>query len=137
MGFFKEVNFNATRGNAKRILNNYRRLKRIAGRDAINLKSPIMDDMPKAQRYGNSVEDAIIQHADSQDELKAIESALQALSMTSEQILRLYFCKADRYSNQAIAYEVGYSLRSIEDYKAQALMEFAEAYKHGVLIEYY
>lgn len=137
MGFFKEVNFNATRANAKRTLKNYRRLKRITGQSSIDIKSPIMDDMPKAPRHGNRVEDAIIQHADSQDELKAIESALQALSMTSEQILRLYFCKADRYSNQAIAYEVGYSLRSIEDYKAQALMEFAEAYKHGVLIEYY
>ena len=137
MGFFKEVNFNATRANAKRTLKNYRRLKRITGQSSIDIKSPIMDDMPKAPRRGNRVEDAIIQHADSQDELKAIESALQALSMTSEQILRLYFCKADRYSNQAIAYEVGYSLRSIEDYKAQALIEFAEAYKHGALLEYY
>ena len=137
MGFFKEVNFNATRANAKRTLKNYRRLKRIAGRSSIDIKSPIMDDMPKAPRYGNRVEDAIIQRADSEDELQAIDNALEALSMTSRQILRLYFCKADRYSNQAIAYEVGYSLRSIEDYKAQALIEFAEAYKHGVLIEYY
>ncbi|ETC91735.1 ArpU family transcriptional regulator, partial [Enterococcus faecalis PF3] len=69
-------------------------------------------------------------------ERDAILSALMALSLTSRQILHYSFCVQDRYSNYKIAREVGYSERSIQRMKSEALIEFAEAYRNGKVIAY-
>lgn len=135
MMLLKEVDFRATRRNARNVLKNYRRLERIAGRSKIDVRSPIITDMPKSPR-GNKSEDAIIQLMDAEAERDAIVSALLSLSIDSRQVLYYSFCTVDRYSNVGIARQMGYSVRTIEDYKATALIEFAEAYRKGKLIEY-
>ena len=99
----KEVDFRQTKANARNVLKNFRRLERIAGRSLIDLKSPIITDMPKSQSHGNKAEDALVQ---------------------------------DHYSNYKIAREVGYSERSIQRMKSEALIEFAEAYRNGKIIAY-
>ena len=135
MMLLKEVDFRATRRNARNVLKNYRRLERIAGRSKIDVRSPIITDMPKSPG-GNKSEDAIIQLMDAEAERDAIVSALLSLSIDSRQVLYYSFCTVDRYSNVGIARQMGYSVRTIEDYKATALIEFAEAYRKGKLIEY-
>lgn len=135
MMLLKEVDFRATRRNARNVLKNYRRLERIAGRTKIDVRSPIITDMPKSPG-GNKSEDAIIQLMDAEAERDAIVSALLSLSIDSRQVLYYSFCTVDRYSNVGIARQMGYSVRTIEDYKATALIEFAEAYRKGKLIEY-
>ncbi|WP_048943083.1 ArpU family phage packaging/lysis transcriptional regulator, partial [Enterococcus faecalis] len=114
----------------------FRRLERIAGRSLIDLKSPIITDMPKSQSHGNKAEDALVQLADAEAERDAILSGLMALSLTSRQILHYSFCVQDHYSNYKIAREVGYSERSIQRMKSEALIEFAEAYRNGKIIAY-
>ena len=132
----KEVDFRQTKANARNVLKNFRRLERIAGRSLIDLKSPIITDMPKSQSHGNKAEDALVQLADAEAERDAILSGLMALSLTSRQILHYSFCVQDHYSNYKIAREVGYSERSTQRMKSEALIEFAEAYRNGKIIAY-
>ena len=47
----KEVDFRQTKANARNVLKSFRRLERIAG-SLIDLKSPIITDMPKAKVTG-------------------------------------------------------------------------------------
>ena len=121
----REVDFRQTKANARNVLKSFRRLERIAGRSLIDLKSPIITEMP-----------ALVQLADAEAERDAILSALMALSLTSRQILHYSFCVQDHYSNYKIAREVGYSERSIQRMKSEALIEFAEAYRNGKIIAY-
>ena len=137
MMLLKEVNFYQTRKNARNVLKHYRRLERIAGRSAIDVRSPIITDMPKGDRYGNSAEDAILQRMDAEAERDAILVAIMSLSLESRHVLYYSFCTQERYSNAGIARQMGYSIRTIEDYKATALIEFAEAYRKGSKVAYY
>lgn len=132
MKLLREVDFKQTRCNARDVLKNFRRLERMAGRSLIDIKSPIITDMPKAPKHGNKAEDAIIQMMDIEAERDAILAAL----MISRQILYYSFCVPDSFSNYRISREVGYSERSIQRMKSEALIEFAEAYKHGKIIAY-
>ena len=45
----KEVDFRQTKANARNVLKSFRRLERIVGRSLIDLKSPIITEMPKAK----------------------------------------------------------------------------------------
>lgn len=136
MQLLKEVDFKQTRENARSVLKNFRRLERIAGRSLIDVKSPIITDMPKAPKLGNSAENAIVQLLDAETERDAILAALMALSINSRQILYYCYCVPDSYSNYKISREVGYSERSIQRMKSEGLIEFAEAYKNGKIIAY-
>lgn len=108
----------------------------MAGRSLIDIKSPIITDMPKVSSHGNKAEDAMIQLADAEAERDAILRALMALSLIRRQILYYSFCVPDSFSNYRISREVGYSERSIQRMKSEALIEFAEAYRHGEKIAY-
>lgn len=137
MELLKEVDFTSTRKNARYVLKQYKRYERIAGRSLIDIRSPLVSYMPRNQPYGNWTEDAIIQHAEAEAERDAIIAALYALKLTSRQILYYSFCYIESLSNRAIACKMGYSERQIERLKSEALIEFAEAYRKGKLIEYY
>ena len=136
LNLLKNVDFYQTRTNARKVLKSYRRLDRIAGRSIVDLRSPIIDNMPKAESYGNKTEDAVVQHIDAEGDRNAIVAGLYTLKLTSRQILYYSFCLQETYSNTKIANELGYSKRQIERMKAEALIEFAEAYRHGKLIAY-
>lgn len=136
MALLKDVDFYQTRTNARKVLNNYRRLQRITGRDKIDLRSPIMTDMPKTPSRGNAAEDAMVQYMDAEGEQNAIVAALMALSLTNRTVLYYSFCDRSNWSNYELAQKVGYSDRQIRRIKQEALLEFAEAYKHGLLIAY-
>lgn len=134
MGLLRDVDFNQTRTNARNVLSNYRRLQRITGRSKIDIKSPIITDMPKAQTNGNKTEDALLQIMDAEGELNAIVAGLMSLSLTSRTVLYYSFCDKERWTNDLIGIEIGYSERQVRRVKEDALIEFAEAYKKGSLI---
>lgn len=131
-----EVDFYKTRKNARRILSQYRRLERIAGRSKIDVRSPIITDMPKGDRYGNKAEDALLELMDAEAERDAIVAGLLALKLTSRQILHYSFCMPEPFSNVRISSEIGYSVRQVERMKSDALIEFAESYRRGKVIAY-
>ncbi|MDN6581061.1 MAG: autolysin, partial [Tetragenococcus koreensis] len=80
MGLLRDVDFFQTRRNARKCLAQYRRLQRITGKSKIDIKSPIITDMPKSPSQGNKSEDALIQHMDAEGELNAIIAGLMSLS---------------------------------------------------------
>lgn len=137
MNLLREVNFKQTRDNARSVLKNFRRLERIAGRSLVDIKSPVITDMPKVPSHGNRAEDAMIQLADAETERNAILAALMALSLISRQILYYSFCDIEKHSNYEIGQLIcGYGEKNVEKLKSNALIEFAEAYKKGSLIAY-
>lgn len=136
IALLREVDFYQTKCNARKILKNYRKWVRIAGKSMIDIKSPVMSDMPKGDRWGNKAEDGMIQFMEAEAERDAILAALMALGLTSRQVLYYRYCTTDSYSNYKIAREIGYSERSVERLMSEALIEFAEAYKKGRLIAY-
>ena len=136
IALLREVDFYQTKCNARKILKNYRKWVRIAGKSMIDIKSPVMSDMPKGDRWGNKAEDGMIQFMEAEAERDAILAALMSLGITSRQVLYYRYCAPDGYSNHKIGREIGYSERSVERLMSEALIEFAEAYKKGRLIAY-
>ena len=136
MMLLREVDIKKTKANARRTLKNYRRLERIVGRSSIDIKSPIISDMPRIPTHGNKIEDAIVQLADAEVEINSIITALMKLSLISRQILHYSYCSREIFTNYKISREIGYSERSVERMKSIALVEFAEAYRNGKLIAY-
>lgn len=136
IALLREVDFYQTKCNARKILKKYRKWVRISGKSMIDIKSPIMSDMPKGDRWGNKVEDGMIQFMEAEAERDAILAALMALGIISRQVLYYRYCTPESNSNTKIASEIGYSERSVERLMSDALIEFAEAYKKGRLLEY-
>lgn len=135
MELFKDIDTKETKLRAKRVLATYRRLSRIAGQDEINLRSPIITDMPRTpSSYTNKSEDATCIRIDAENELRAIDTAISRVSQISKEIISMTFCENDKLTAFAIGMEIGYSERSVKDLKAQALLEFADVYRGGKLI---
>lgn len=112
----KNTKDTAIRKKARAVLKEYRRLKRMASsrsfasKDQMNLIS-------------------------SEEQLKKIDAALANLCSLYKQILYLSYCDIETHSNYQIGCLIGgYSDKSVERFKAIALIEFAEAYSGGCLL---
>lgn len=136
IALLREVDFYQTRKNARKVLKKFRRYERIAGAALIDVRSPIISDMPKKTSNENGTEKAMLHLINAEAERDAIIAGLMSLRLTNRQVLYYTFCSKDPFSNQRIADELGYSVRQIERMKSEALVEFAESYKKGKLIEY-
>lgn len=124
-----------TRKNARGVLKQYRKWQRIAGRPLIDIKSPIITDIPKSESIGNRAEDAILERLSAEYERDCIISALASLAVVNRQILYYSFCDIEKHSNYEIGILLrGYSEKNVEKLKGIALIEFAEAYKKGILL---
>ena len=132
MTLVPEINKKETKKNARAVLSQYRRLNRIAERAPIDLKSPIITDMPRSGAKNGS-QDAFLEWIDAEIERDVIVAALAKLGLVSRQILYYSFCDAEKRSNYEIGRLLSYSDKNIEKLKAIALLEFAEAYKKGKL----
>lgn len=95
IALLREVDFYQTKCNARKILKNYRKWVRIAGKSMIDIKSPVMSDMPKGDRWGNKAEDGMIQFMEAEAERDAILAALMSLGITSRQVLYYRYCAPD------------------------------------------
>lgn len=132
-----KINHKQTKLNARKVLKQTRKLARIAGRPIVDLKSPVITDMPRGANQDNMIELTIVNRTTADDELKAIEKALASLCFLNRQILYYAYCDVEYHSNYEIGLLVGgYSEKNIERLKSNALVEFAEAYKNGELLRY-
>ncbi|WP_429975469.1 ArpU family phage packaging/lysis transcriptional regulator [Enterococcus sp. DIV0086] len=137
MRLFPDIDTKKTKMNARKVLAQYRKWERIAGKSLIDIRSPHLSDMPRTLGVSvNKTQDGIVERVYAEMERDAILRALASLSIVSRQILHYSFCVQDHYSNYKIAREVGYSERSIQRMKSEALIEFAEAYRNGKIIAY-
>lgn len=124
----QEADIKQTKANAKAILKQYRGLERKAGRSPIDIRSPFFNDMPKAPKYGNKVEDAMIQYIEIKEKIQAIEYALSRLGLMSRQVLYYTYCVKDVLTNDEIADNLGVAIRTLNRMKAEALLEFADVF---------
>ena len=84
MVLLPELDDKATRRNARAVLNRFRSYARMAGRPLVEIKSPTIDDMPKAQAYDNSAEKRIVGVINAQVEIEKIQHLfIQDMQMTS------------------------------------------------------
>lgn len=136
MTLVTEIDAKKTRKNARSVLNQYRKWQRIAGRPAVDIKSPIITSMPKSDSINNRVEDAVVERLNADIERDAIVEALASLSIINRQILYYSFCDVEKRSVFWISRALNYSDKNIEKLKRIALLEFAEAYKlRKILVE--
>lgn len=124
----KEADIKQTKANAKDILKQYRGLERKAGRSPIDIRSPFLNDMPKAPKYENRVEDAMIQSIEIKEKILAIEYALSRLGLMSKQVLYYTYCVRDVMTNDEIADNLGVATRTLNRMKSEALLEFADVF---------
>lgn len=162
MTLVPEIDEKATKAKAREVLKKCRSLQRITGISVDSIRSPEFSDMPKSPSNRNNTEYQMIhklRNVSSQDigktkafTLKIIDitKALNALSDISCKILEYSYCEKNSYSNAKIAKilevykerefgqveQIEYSVKNIENLKAQALLEFAEAYRGGELLIY-
>ncbi|MCV2528178.1 autolysin, partial [Melissococcus plutonius] len=94
-----EVDQIETKKKARLVLNQYRRWQRIAGRPAVDIKSPIITDMPKNDSVFNQVEKRVIERVNAEVERDKIIRALAALSLVNRQILYFTYCDIEKRSN--------------------------------------
>ncbi|MDT2691993.1 ArpU family phage packaging/lysis transcriptional regulator [Enterococcus gallinarum] len=128
MVVIKEADIKQTKANAKDILKQYRGLERKAGRSPIDIRSPFLNDMPKAPKYENRVEDAMIQSIEIKEKIQAIEYALSRLGLMSKQVLYYTYCVRDVMTNDEIADNLGVATRTLNRMKSEALLEFADVF---------
>lgn len=124
----KEADIKQTKANAMAILKQYRGLERKAGRSPIDIRSPFMNDMPKAPKHGNMVEDALIQNIEIKEKIQAIEYALSRLGLMSRQVLYYTYCIKEVMTNDEIADNLGVATRTLNRMKSEALLEFADVF---------
>ncbi|MDB7088355.1 MULTISPECIES: ArpU family phage packaging/lysis transcriptional regulator [Enterococcus] len=136
MMYPKRIDVKQTRCNVREVLKNFRKLDRMVGRVTVDIESPRRINSLKATLSDQSSERASMQMIAIEAERNAIINALMVLSLTNRMILYYSYFVPESFSNYKISLEIGYSERTIQRKKAEALIEFAEAYKSGKLIAY-
>lgn len=131
MELLPKIDKKETKKQARAVLSQYRQLNRIASRMPIDIKSPIITDMPRGGGAQNKSQDAFLEWIDAEIERDAIVAALSKLKLVSRQILYYSFCEAEKRSNYEIGRLMSYSEKNIEKLKSVALLEFADAYRKG------
>ena len=135
MALLPEIDTRKTKMNARKILSQYRKWERIAGKAAIDIKSPLLSDMPRTLGVTiNKPEDGLWERVHAENERDAILRALALLGWRSRQILYMTYCDQEKATTLEIALYMKYSEIAIKKFRSIALLEFAEAYKHGELL---
>ena len=137
MTLIPEIDEQASRDNARRLLKQFRRLARMAGRPLVDVKSPTITDMPKAHPFGNGVEIKMTDTFDAQSEVDTILQAMALLSPDSFWVLYYSYCTPEVLNGFEIAARLNVDNDKVVDYmKRKALLQFAEAYPNQLLLQF-
>lgn len=160
MVLIPKINEKKTRENARKLLQEYSPMKRrmSLSDDAYDMTEAIQySDMPRGPGGTNGQESKTIRlfkHISKQHQfytlkINQIDKAISQLPSLSQQVLKYSYCMQDRYTFNEIAAslksyrvnefgereEVQYSVKNIERLKNIALIQFAEAYNGGEILE--
>lgn len=124
-----KINTTKTKDNARVVLKRYLTWQRIAGKPVIDLKSPIIDDMPKAQNTINNTHSSLLNKIDAARERDDIIQALLSISTRSRLILYYTYCDTRDYTRIEIGEIINCSEDTVKVARSAALLEFAEAYR--------
>lgn len=134
---FREIDEKATQAKAKKILQTYRRLCRIAGSEYTLRSTSAFSDQPRSKNNQPSkgLETFVVKRLDAERERAEIDKAINLLSSDMyKEILIRRFCKARQCSNICIYMELDLSESEFYREQSKALLEFAEWYKAGELL---
>ncbi|WP_270236387.1 ArpU family phage packaging/lysis transcriptional regulator [Streptococcus anginosus] len=134
---FREIDEKATQAKAKKILQTYRRLCRIAGSEYTLRSTSAFSDQPRSKNNQPSkgLETFVVKRLDAEREIAEIDKAINLLSSDMyKEILIRRFCKARQCSNICIYMELDLSESEFYREQNKALLEFAEWYKAGELL---
>lgn len=134
---FREIDEKATQAKAKKILQTYRRLCRIAGSEYTLRIASAFSDQPRSKNNQPSkgLETFVVKRLDAEREKAEIDNAISLLSSdVYKEILIRRFCKARQCSNICIYMELDLSESEFYREQSKALLEFAEWYKAGELL---
>ena len=134
---FREIDEKATQAKAKKILQTYRRLCRIAGSEYTLRIASAFSDQPRSKNNQPSkgLETFVVKRLDAEREKAEIDKAISLLSSDMyKEILIRRFCKARQCSNICIYMELDLSESEFYREQSKALLEFAEWYKAGELL---
>ena len=141
MGLFDEIDIKASRVAARNVLQRVIMLSRIADVKLETLKSPLISNMPKSASQTNSLESIIINQlgrsVEAQRELKQIIDAVYKLDIEERLIIYYSYFEANKKKDFEIAeliYHNLCSLRTMQNKRDKALLDFCEYYKHGELL---
>ncbi|MHC0041544.1 ArpU family phage packaging/lysis transcriptional regulator [Streptococcus periodonticum] len=134
---FREIDEKATQAKAKKILQTYRRLCRIAGSEYTLRSASVFSDQPRSKNNQPSkgLETFVVKRLDAEREKVEIDKAISLLSSDMyKEILIRRFCKARQCSNICIYMDLDLSESEFYREQSKALLEFAEWYKAGELL---
>lgn len=135
MTLVRELDYRQTKDNARKVLSQLRKWERIAGKSLIDVRSPMITDMPRSLGVSvNRAADGIAERVHAEMERDAILSALARLSYKSREILSMTYRDVEKASVYEISLALGYSEIAVKKSRSVALLEFAEAYKNGRLL---
>ncbi|GEO63025.1 ArpU family phage packaging/lysis transcriptional regulator [Companilactobacillus nantensis] len=139
MFLLPEINRNESRKNARKVLAQYRRLSRVAGRSLTDIKSPVITDMPKGSSFGNSQENMTADVSSARWEVEEIERAAATLSKECFEVIYFRYMSKEFHTRVEIASLVFGSLtarKTVERRQSEALLQFCESYRFGELLVY-
>lgn len=133
-----DVDVEATKNNARRVLRQYSRLEREAGKNYSQRLTVEISDMPRgsASIKSTPIEDMVTKKVTAEKKVWEILEAIYLLPRLSKEILWYSYIDKDHWSVTKIARALDYSDKAIEKYKSRALIEFAEAYHAKQLTVY-
>lgn len=138
---FDEIDVKASRIAARKVLQRVIMLSRIVDVKLETLKSSVISGMPKKSSQTNSLEDNIVNYVgrkvEAQKELKEIIDAVNKLDTEERLIIYYSYFEKNKRKDFEIAeliYHNLCSLRTLQNKKGKALLNFCEFYKHGELL---
>lgn len=136
---FKELLKNKTKENAESALKSYRTFLRIAGEEYSPKVTATYSLEPKSAPGSPSkqTEAMVLRRVSAQQELEHMAEAINRLSDSHlSQILIERYCRLRFRQDKEIYPALGYSSSEYYRLLDRALIEFAEAYKSGMLLEF-
>lgn len=106
----------------------YPKMRRVAGRNVTDLKSPMISDMPKAAPIGNTTEETIIRRMVAGQVVNQTREAIYHCDNKSSTILKLLYLTDGQYTDEQVWQRIGYEKTQYYYYKKIALLCFADAY---------
>lgn len=143
LSLLPQINVQQTRKAAREVLSQYKRLERMAGKEYSISLVPVLSDMPRGgKREPSKVESLVQKKVDAEREVLDILKACRKLPQLSYEILYFKFLQKENWTNTQIQLHMqdkmneSFSERDFERKLANALLEFAEAYKGGILLKF-
>ncbi|MHC5278926.1 ArpU family phage packaging/lysis transcriptional regulator [Listeria kieliensis] len=143
LSLLPQINVQQTRKAAREVLSQYKRLERIAGKGYSISLVPTISDMPQGGKKERSKVESLVQKkVDAEREVLDVLKACRKLPQLSYEILYFKYLQKENWTNTQIQLHMqdqmneSFSERDFERKLAYALLEFAEAYKGGILLKF-